>query len=141
MTQHLTSALAAIIADPDCCAASKAIARDALAQCQPQDTPQIDVDALADELTSAANIVTNGGCYEIDTDAVAQLLLRAFATHEMALARTLDALAFYAAEPVEGYFIDATVTDDGMSLKVGPVIQDAGVLARETIASIKGTPA
>lgn len=31
MTSHLTGALAAIIADPDCCAASKDIARDALA--------------------------------------------------------------------------------------------------------------
>lgn len=38
------------------------------------DVMKINVDALADELASAANIVTNGGYYEIDTDAVAQCL-------------------------------------------------------------------
>lgn len=40
----------------------------------------IDIDALADELTSAANIVTCDGYYEIDTDAVAQCLSRHLAT-------------------------------------------------------------
>lgn len=40
---------------------------------------KIDVDALAEEVTSAANIVTNGGYYEIDIDAVAQCLMRALA--------------------------------------------------------------
>lgn len=43
---------------------------------------KIDVDALAEEVTSAANIVTNGGYYEIDIDAVAQCLMRALAPAE-----------------------------------------------------------
>lgn len=40
----------------------------------------IDIDALAEEVTSAANIVTNDGYYEIDMDAVAKCLDKARAT-------------------------------------------------------------
>ena len=53
----------------------------------------IDIDALADELTSAANIVTNGGCYEIDTDAVARRLGEVFARFEAAEAASREEVA------------------------------------------------
>lgn len=46
----------------------------------------IDIDALADELTSAANIVTNGGYYEIDTDAVVRCLDKALTSTRAELA-------------------------------------------------------
>ena len=51
MTAHLTGALAAIIADPDCCAASKAIARDALSE----EAQRIsDAEAALDEIVQIA---------------------------------------------------------------------------------------
>ena len=52
----------------------------------------IDIDALADELTSAANIVTCDGYYEIDTDAVAQCLSRHLATAQTEAAELCAAL-------------------------------------------------
>ncbi len=56
-----------------------------------RDAAQIDVDALAEELTSAANIVTNDGYYEIDVDAVAQQLAQAFARFEAQVTAAKDA--------------------------------------------------
>ena len=60
------------------------------------------IDALAEEVTSAANIVTNDGYYEIDMDAVAKCLDKALATtraelstlkaREVGYVRAMDAM-------------------------------------------------
>lgn len=96
MTTHLTGALAAIIQDPDCCAASKAIARDALGGCQPRDTEAAIIAFLEREGWADAARHIRSGAYlkpsdaEVD-DALAEMVATAQAAGDYAKSKETPA--------------------------------------------------